>query len=131
MPTRRKPDLPLKAAVYFSAGSPALDQAALATLDKIALELKEADPLSLRIVIAGYTDNIGSLGPNKKLAEERAQAVADYFHEKGIVPKEIVTGGRPLCCYVASNDTEEGRGKNRRAKIWVESAQEIKRGKPN
>ncbi len=114
------PEIPLRSTVYFPSGSAELEPKGVNTLDQIVSGLKGIDLTFLRMVIAGYTDNTGSLEINTRLAQARAEAVANYFREKKIIPKEMATGGRPLCCYVTSNDTPEGRAKNRRAEIWVE-----------
>ncbi len=130
-PVHKKLEMPMRASVHFPSGSSTLEPETLAILDKITSELKESDLTSLRIVIAGYTDSVGSLKLNKKLAGDRAEAVAAYFRGKSILSKEIVTGGRPLCCYVAPNTTSEERAKNRRAEIWVEQMGDAKDEKPN
>ena len=123
-PVHRKLEMPRRVIVHFPSGSSTLEPEAVATLDQLASELRGADLLSLRMVTAGYTDSVGPLKLNKKLAEDRAQAVAAYFREKGVITKEIDTGGRPLCCYIAPNSTPEGRAKNRRAEIWISPAEE-------
>jgi len=117
--------------LLFDEGEVTLTEAAAKTLDEIFDQIKEVDPLTLRIVVAGYTDGIGSMEKNTELAEERAEAVADYFVQKGIPKERIITGGRPLCCYVAPNDTEEGRARNRRAEVIVAPVEEEKSEKKN
>lgn len=113
-------EIPLRSVVYFPSGSAELESKALSTLDQMISRLKGADLSSLRMVIAGYTDSVGSMEINTRLARARTDAVANYFREKGISPTEMVTGGRPLCCYVTPNDTVDGRSGNRRAEIWIE-----------
>lgn len=131
LPTTLSPEIFTRSVVYFSSGSAELEPKALSTLDQMMVRLKEADLSSLRMVIAGYTDSTGSLEINTRLAQARAEAVANYFREKGIIPKETATGGRPLCCYVTPNDTAEGRAGNRRAEIWIEPiAEETEDEKP-
>jgi len=70
--------------------------------------------LSARIEISGHTDNVGNRRANKVLSEKRAKACRDYLVSKGIDSGRIDAAGfgdeRPI----ASNDTEEGRQKNRR-----------------
>ena len=74
----------------------------------------------LKVVIEGHTDNIGTAEYNKKLSQERADAVKKYLVEKGIDANRIKAQGfgdeRPI----ASNDTEEGRQKNRRVEAAVD-----------
>lgn len=119
-PEERKLDLPLRAVVHFSSGSARLQPDALDPLDEFVRSLKRADLSSIRIVIAGYTDSMGSMEVNKELAKDRAEAVASHLRDMGIIPKEMMTGGNPLCCYIAPNSKAENRAKNRRAEIWVE-----------
>jgi OOP family OmpA-OmpF porin len=68
-----------------------------------------------RLVLAGYTDGKGSEGYNMELSRKRAEAVRDYLLAKFKIDKERIT----LHWYgkadpVASNQTPEGRAKNRR-----------------
>ncbi len=71
-----------------------------------------------KIVVTGYTDNVGSDEYNLKLSLQRAQSVADYliYCEK-VDPKLFKIEGKGKANPVASNDTEEGRAKNRRVVI--------------
>ena len=67
-----------------------------------------------RVEISGHTDNVGNAAANKTLSEKRAQACRNYIVSKGIDKKRLDAIGfgdeRPI----ASNDTDEGRQKNRR-----------------
>jgi len=66
-------------------------------------------------VIDGYTDNKGSYKYNQKLSQRRAEAVRTYLIEKfGIKPERLGAKGHSYDNPVASNDTAEGRAKNRR-----------------
>lgn len=121
----------IAATVLFDKEDATLTEETSKVLDGMFDQIKEVDPLTLRIVVAGYTDGTGSMEKNTELAEERAEAVADYFVRKGIPKERIIAGGRPLCCYVAPNDTEEGRAKNRRAEVFVEPVEEEKGEKKN
>ena len=70
------------------------------------------------IRIAGYTDDIGPQHYNDRLALRRALALRKALLSLGLpgLTSEVVSAeGRGLCCYVASNDTPEGRRANRRA----------------
>lgn len=74
------------------------------------------------LTIAGFTDAIGSDPYNEKLALRRAEAVRDYLVGLGLPANQISLKGEGRCCYVASNDTEDGRQQNRRVEIRVEAA---------
>jgi len=84
-------------------------------LERVADILKE-NP-GLRVEIQGHTDSIGPEEYNMQLSKERAQAVADYLAGHGICPDLMIVVGVGEADPVASNDTEEGRAKNRRVQI--------------
>lgn len=69
---------------------------------------------SARIQIQGHTDNIGKPQANKLLSEHRAQAVRDYLIKNGIDKSRVEAVGFGDEQPIATNDTEEGRQKNRR-----------------
>ena len=70
--------------------------------------------------IQGYTDNRGSYEYNMVLSEKRAKAVYDALIKLGVSKDQITWAGYGPKNPIASNDTEEGRAKNRRvvAKIF-------------
>ncbi len=73
-----------------------------------------------RILIIGYTDNVGSDSYNLKLSLQRAQSVADYLiYVEGINSSRIKIEGKGKANPVADNSTEEGRAKNRRVEIKI------------
>ena len=74
----------------------------------------------LKIAVEGHTDNVGGDGYNQKLSEQRAEAVRAYLVQSGGVPEEAVTSrGFGKTQPVATNDTAEGRQKNRRVELVV------------
>lgn len=87
-------------------------------LDDVASVIK-ANPGIKRIVIEGHTDSIGSDAYNMRLSERRANAVRDYLTRKGISPSLLDTVGFGKRNPVATNDTAEGRAKNRRVEFKV------------
>lgn len=86
-----------------------------ALLDNVAQVLKN-NP-SLTVEIQGHTDSIGPEDYNKQLSLRRAQAVADYLASHGIDASRLRVSGVGEADPVASNDTEEGRARNRRVQI--------------
>ena len=70
-------------------------------------------------VVEGNTDNKGTEKYNQKLSERRAAAVKDVLVKSGIDASRLTTVGYGETRPVASNDTEEGRQKNRRVSIVV------------
>jgi outer membrane protein OmpA-like peptidoglycan-associated protein len=118
------PEIPVHTTVYFANGSAVLEAEARTALDRLLVQIEGMDPSNLRIVIAGYTDSTGSKEINTALARDRSEAVVSYLRERGLHPRKMVAGGRPLCCYVAPNTTAEEQARNRRAEVWVEPAEE-------
>ncbi|WP_051904519.1 OmpA family protein [Hippea jasoniae] len=73
-----------------------------------------------RVLIIGYTDNVGSDAYNLKLSLQRAQSVADYLiYVEGINKGRIKIEGKGKADPIANNNTEEGRAKNRRVEIKI------------
>ena len=79
--------------------------------------LKESP--SYKAVVMGHTDSVGSDADNMALSEARAQSVKAMLVENGIDPKRLKTEGKGETQPVASNDTAEGRAKNRRIEVWL------------
>ena len=71
----------------------------------------------IRLEITGYTDDIGNDAANQKLSEKRANRIKDYLVVYGVAIDRITTVGRGESNFVASNQTAEGRAKNRRIEI--------------
>jgi outer membrane protein OmpA-like peptidoglycan-associated protein len=67
-----------------------------------------------RIQVSGHTDNAGNPAANKTLSLKRAQACRDYLISKGIDGSRIEAVGHGQEQPVATNDTVEGRQRNRR-----------------
>lgn len=73
----------------------------------------------LKILIGGHTDNVGTAVYNQRLSDNRAESVFKYLVSQGIEPNRLQHKGYGLNIPVASNDTEEGRAKNRRTEITI------------
>jgi outer membrane protein OmpA-like peptidoglycan-associated protein len=107
---------PAPVIVHFSSGSTLLSASAKVELDHAAPALRDAGSL----VIAGRTDGLGSPRANQALAQARARAVRDYLHR--LLPAHggsVVLDPQGACCFIASNDTPQGRRQNRRVEIVV------------
>jgi len=98
--------------IYFAFNSFHLTEESEAVLD-LLIEFLEENP-SIYIEIQGHTDNIGRDADNMKLSANRAKAVYNYLIANNITPKRLTYKGYGKTVPVASNDTEEGRAKNRR-----------------
>ena len=76
------------------------------------------DP-SVLLVIEGHTDSSGPDELNLELSRQRATAVAAYYIAAGIDPGQLTAVGLGETTPIASNDTEEGRARNRRIEIKI------------
>ena len=106
---------------FFETASAELKDGSWDILDKISLALNKSNTM---IRIEGHTDNLpmsnGRFPSNWELSASRAINVAKYFIEKhNIQPGRIATTGYSSYRPVASNDTPEGRSKNRRVDIVI------------
>ncbi len=125
-------DEPLsKGIVYFENSSSQLSDAGRDYLRQWVAALPE----SYLIMITGYTDDQrlipGGSFVNEELAWERAETTRDYLRFLAIDETRMTLKASPLCCYLASNVTEAGRAKNRRAEIIVTGARpDVSRGTP-
>lgn len=73
----------------------------------------------VRIQISGHTDNIGTAEYNFQLSQDRAAAVMSYLSVNGIELDRLESRGFGSEYPVATNDTEEGRSKNRRVEFEI------------
>lgn len=74
---------------------------------------------NLRIQIQGHTDDQGADDYNLSLSQNRAQAVRDWLVSHGVPAASITAQGFGETQPVATNDTEEGRARNRRIEFLV------------
>ncbi len=86
-------------------------------LDKVS-EVLKMNP-DLRIRIDGHTDSTGTEDFNQTLSENRAAAVRDYLEDAGIESGRLETRGFGTSAPVDSNDTPEGKARNRRCQLTV------------
>jgi outer membrane protein OmpA-like peptidoglycan-associated protein len=100
-------------AVYFKLGSDVIEERSHALLDNIVAVLK-SHPDIKRVLVEGHTDNQGSAASNVDLSQRRAGAVRSYLMGKGIVESRLEAKGFGQDQPIATNDTEEGRARNRR-----------------
>lgn len=77
------------------------------------------DNPSLRIEISGHTDNTGTDVINDRLSQARADAIQSYLMSAGIAQARIQSKGYGSKKPKVSNDTEEGRGQNRRVEFAI------------
>ena len=102
--------------VTFDTNKATLREESQAQLAQMAAALK-AKP-ALNVFIVGHTDNQGELQANTVLSQKRAEAVVAALSGKhGVVATRLMARGVANVAPVASNDSEEGRAKNRRVEM--------------
>lgn len=75
----------------------------------------------IRVEVAGHTDSVGSEAYNQRLSECRARVVADYLTGKGVSGYKISSvNGYGELRPIDTNDTAEGRARNRRTELNVQ-----------
>lgn len=71
------------------------------------------------VLIVGHTDSVGTDAYNLDLSQRRAQAASVYLQSFGVPASRLQTQGKGESEPVQSNDTDEGRAKNRRVEIAI------------
>jgi len=103
--------------VLFDTGSYTLKPGAREKLAKIS-GIVLAHP-GLTLQIEGHTDSVGGDEFNQQLSERRADSVRDFLAEQGVPASSITARGFGKTQPVASNDTADGRQRNRRVELVV------------
>lgn len=102
--------------IFFENGRYYLLPESYAELNKLAQYLIRHPKMEIRI--NGHSDNSGTKAKNQRLSEQRAREVFEYLIKKGVQNKMYFKGfGSNLP--VASNDTEDGKAKNRRVEFEI------------
>jgi len=106
-----------------------IDKAALRTESKVSLEdlavifnkYPETD-----ILIEGHTDSTGTEEHNLTLSRQRAQSVANYLAQQNVYPTRFTIMGYGESQPIATNDSEEGRARNRRVELGIVANEKLK-----
>lgn len=105
--------------VFFDTKSSVLKPGSISELDNV-VRLMNENP-NMKIMISGFTDNVGKPEDNLKLSIGRAVAVVNYLLGKGVNNNRLSFKGFGETKPIASNDTEEGKALNRRTELTVVS----------
>jgi outer membrane protein OmpA-like peptidoglycan-associated protein/tetratricopeptide (TPR) repeat protein len=105
--------------VFFDTKKTDLKPASTTELDNV-VRLMNENP-NMKILISGFTDNVGKPADNLKLSTGRAVAVVNYLVAKGLEKERLSFKGFGEANPIATNDTEEGRALNRRTELSVVS----------
>lgn len=102
--------------IYFDHDQSAVKPESRPALEAVAAFLKNQP--STKVYVVGHTDSEGSFSHNQQLSEARAKAVSAYLsQELGVDAARLQAYGVGPLTPVASNDSEDGRGSNRRVSI--------------
>lgn len=101
----------------FETGKDIIKQESLPSLTELATLLTKKEDWKLQI--AGHTDNVGNDQNNMILSKKRAEAVKTFLISKGIDTKRLNVLYFGETMPIASNDTPEGRQKNRRVEMTI------------
>ncbi len=103
--------------ITFKTDSADINSSFYPVLNSVARVLKKYD--NSTVLVSGHTDSTGSAEYNLKLSRERAQSVASYLEGQGIKSSRFEVLGMGSSNPIASNDTADGREKNRRVEIKI------------
>lgn len=101
----------------FRTASKELDNKARVDIDRVVSILTDLKYNGSNVLLLGFADSRGTRPMNQLLSEDRARAVSEQFQMRGITPSMVRGFGPDMP--VGSNETEEGRERNRRVEIWV------------
>jgi outer membrane protein OmpA-like peptidoglycan-associated protein len=108
----------LSEVVQFRSGSAELLPDSEKLLSEVADALKE-HPEILKIRVEGHTDTRAGSRYNRKLSRARARSVRKYLIEQGVAGRRLVARGYGEKAPVETNETPEGRYKNRRVEFKI------------
>ena len=103
--------------IHFANNSSVLERESAPLLESVAYIVERCPDLTIEV--AGHTDSFGHPAYNMQLSEARAKAVVDYLAKLGLSPDRFISRGYGESRPVASNRTNEGRGKNRRIEFLI------------
>ena len=107
--------------IEFETGRAQIKAVSFPILDEV-LDLMKSRP-SIKIGVYGHTDSKGTAPNNLRLSKERAAAVRNYLQGKGVAANRLESEGFGQTKPVSSNDTDEGRAKNRRVEFKILSGE--------
>ena len=115
--TVTKTKLVLAQGIHFDTNKATLHKSSLPTLDATAKILKRKKKMRLRIEV--HSDSRGSSAYNRRLSQERANAIARYLAGKGVKAKRLAPKGFGEDAPISDNRTAAGRAKNRRIELVI------------
>ncbi|WP_255068975.1 OmpA family protein [Lacihabitans sp. LS3-19] len=115
----------MKSGILFAFNSSELSSESKKSIQDLANTLIEYP--NTDILVAGYTDNIGTEAYNLKLSERRAKAVSSLLNAYNVKSSRLVVKGYGESNPAYSNDSEEGQEKNRRVELAIVADNNLKK----
>lgn len=103
--------------IEFDSGKATLAASGRLILDQMAGAMLKLQGRKVEVI--GHTDNQGLKASNQNLSQARAEAVLTYLADKGVNPDMLSASGQGSDRPIASNDTAEGRARNRRIEFRI------------
>ena len=103
--------------IHFTSNSTSIKHSSESSLEEL-FALMTSNP-TIVLEVSGHTDNIGSTDHNYRLSVKRANSIKDFLIDKGILSKRIKINGYGESKPIATNETNDGKRKNRRVQIKV------------
>ena len=104
--------------IVFKTNSAIIDEVSAPVLARAAVAISNAP--DARIVVAGYTDNVGKDSYNQKLSERRAASVKAYLVKSGVPKSQISSKGYGESNPIVDNSNAANRSDNRRIEFHVQ-----------
>lgn len=113
-------EIALSPRIKFDLGSTSVSQESMQGVRALADYLQENDAALETVTIIGHTDSKGNAENNRELSRKRAQSVADTLRSLGVKSSLLKVVGMGESQPIATNETAEGRSRNRRVEIRYE-----------
>jgi phosphate transport system substrate-binding protein len=107
----------LSVSFRFKKGTASLDAKARRDLDRLIKHVNSPINRGRHVALAAFSDGQGNDAADERVAKQGLDAVASLLAKKGVTPDETATFGSALP--VASNDSPDGRARNRRVEVWL------------
>ena len=108
--------------VTFKLGQSSLDQTVDPVSDELLTEVRDVilqHPEIEKIEVQGHADDTGTAEFNQSLSQQRADAVRRWLTQRGIDAKRLTARGYGSTVPIATNQTDDGRQKNRRVQFAI------------
>ena len=108
-------EVKIKQQIHFEYNKAIIRPESYPVLNAVA-EVLKLNP-KIKVEVQGHTDNRGSKWYNKKLSDQRANAVKLYLVSQGVEPSRLTSHGYGLERPIVPNDTDQNRALNRRVQF--------------